>query len=162
MWCCCVAGCVCCCLQLGKYDLAIQDYTKALDVDPANSFAYYNRGITKDRMGDFEGAVADFSSAISLDPANADFYHNRGFSLRKQVRSAAGVRAWFVAALPPWDMGTWQDCGDGSVPVNASMDSNFSGWAQPLRLPAWPQVLAASGLALTLCRFLRVMRSGPL
>jgi tetratricopeptide (TPR) repeat protein len=73
-------------LQLGKYDLAIQDYTKALEVDPANSFAYYNRGITKDRMGDFEGAVADFSSAITLDPGNADFYHNRGFSLRKQVR----------------------------------------------------------------------------
>lgn len=74
-----------CPLQLGKYDLAIQDYTKALEVDPANSFAYYNRGITKDRMGDFEGAVADFSSAITLDPGNADFYHNRGFSLRKQV-----------------------------------------------------------------------------
>jgi Flp pilus assembly protein TadD len=61
------------------------DYTRALEVDPANSFAYYNRGITKDRMGDFEGAVADFSSAIALDPKNADFYHNRGFSLRKQV-----------------------------------------------------------------------------
>lgn len=76
----------CTSLQLGKYDLAIQDYTKALEVDAANSFAYYNRGITKDRMGDFEGAVADFSSAISLDPGNADFYHNRGFSLRKQVR----------------------------------------------------------------------------
>lgn len=78
---------VCCWLQLGQYDKAIVDYTRALEVDPANSFAYYNRGITKDRMGDFEGAVADFSSAIALDPKNADFYHNRGFSLRKQVRS---------------------------------------------------------------------------
>lgn len=85
-------------MQLGKYDLAIQDYTKALDVDPANSFAYYNRGITKDRMGDFEGAVADFSSAISLDPGNADFYHNRGFSLRKQVRAAAPLACWLRGA----------------------------------------------------------------
>jgi tetratricopeptide (TPR) repeat protein len=74
-----------CCEQLGQYDKAIVDYTRALEVNPANSFAYYNRGITKDRMGDFEGAVADFSSAIALDPKNADFYHNRGFSLRKQV-----------------------------------------------------------------------------
>lgn len=67
--------------------MAVADYTRALEVDPANSFAYYNRGITKDRMGDFEGAVDDFSSAIALDPRNADFYHNRGFSLRKQVRA---------------------------------------------------------------------------
>jgi tetratricopeptide (TPR) repeat protein len=85
----CILKCHVCAPQLGKYDLAIQDYTKALEVDPANSFAYYNRGITKDRMGDFEGAVADFSSAITLDPGNADFYHNRGFSLRKQVRQQA-------------------------------------------------------------------------
>lgn len=73
------------CLQLGLHDKAIEDYTRALEVDPANSFAYYNRGITKDRMGDFTGAVADFSSAIALDHKNADFYHNKGFSLRKQV-----------------------------------------------------------------------------
>lgn len=72
--------------QLGQFDKAITDYTRALEVDAANSFAYYNRGITKDRQGDFEGAVADFSAAIALDPCNADFYHNRGFSLRKQVR----------------------------------------------------------------------------
>jgi tetratricopeptide (TPR) repeat protein len=78
--------------QLGQYDKAIVDYTRALEVDPANGFAYYNRGITKDRMGDFKGAVADFSSAIALDPKNADFYHNRGFSLRKQVGTCRGAQ----------------------------------------------------------------------
>jgi Flp pilus assembly protein TadD len=72
-------------LQLGNYVAAVADYTRALDVEPANSFAYYNRGITRDRMGDFMGAVEDFTQAIALDPQNADFYHNRGFSLRKQV-----------------------------------------------------------------------------
>ena len=72
-------------LQLGNYVAAVADYTRALEVEPANSFAYYNRGITRDRMGDFMGAVEDFTQAIALDPQNADFYHNRGFSLRKQV-----------------------------------------------------------------------------
>ncbi len=64
------------------------DYTRALEAEPHNSFAYYNRGITRDRMGAYDGAVEDFSMAISLDPHNADFYHNRGFSLRKQVGQA--------------------------------------------------------------------------
>jgi tetratricopeptide (TPR) repeat protein len=77
-------------LQLGDYVAAVADYSRALEVESGNSFAYYNRGITRDRMGDFNGAVADFSAAITLDPSNADFYHNRGFSLRKQV----GIAGW--------------------------------------------------------------------
>jgi tetratricopeptide (TPR) repeat protein len=58
---------------------------------PDNSFALYNRGITKDRMGDFSGAVTDFMAAIALDPNNPDFYHNRGFSLRKQGKFEAAI-----------------------------------------------------------------------
>ena len=72
-------------LQVGDYERAVEDYSQALLVDPQNSYAYYNRGITRDRSGDYEGAIADFSQAIRLDPANADFFHNRGFSLRKMV-----------------------------------------------------------------------------
>lgn len=74
-------------LQVGEYEKAVQDYSQALQVDPHNSYAYYNRGITRDRSGDYEGAIEDFSHAIRLDPANADFFHNRGFSLRKMVSS---------------------------------------------------------------------------
>ena len=81
------------CLQLGEYDRAVEDYTRALEVDPLNSYAFYNRGITRDRKGDFAGAVADFTTAIELDRGNADFYHNRGFSLRKQVCEGTGFGA---------------------------------------------------------------------
>ena len=72
-------------MQVGEYEKAVEDYSQALKVDPHNSYAYYNRGITRDRSGDYEGAIEDFSHAIRLDPANADFFHNRGFSLRKMV-----------------------------------------------------------------------------
>lgn len=72
-------------MQMGEHAQAIQDYTRALEVEPTNSYALYNRGITRDRMGDYEAATRDFSAAIQQDPGNADFYHNRGFSLRKQV-----------------------------------------------------------------------------
>lgn len=70
---------------MGDYDRAIKDYACAINIEPNNSFAYYNRGITRDRLGDFVGAVEDFSAAIRLEPGNADFYHNRGFSFRKEV-----------------------------------------------------------------------------
>jgi len=81
-------------IQVGEYERAVEDYTQALQVDPQNSYAYYNRGITRDRSGDYEGAITDFSHAITLDPANADFFHNRGFSLRKMVSAACMHLAW--------------------------------------------------------------------
>lgn len=71
---------------MGNYAAAIQDYSAAISVDPDNSYALYNRGITRDRMADLEGAIADFTAAALLNPNNADFYHNRGFSHRKLVR----------------------------------------------------------------------------
>ncbi len=56
-------------------------------MNPRAAFAFYNRGIARDRLSDLAGAVADFTAAIMLsDSGNADFYHNRGFSLRKLVR----------------------------------------------------------------------------
>lgn len=64
----------------------IEDYTRALEVEPGNSFAFYNRGITWDRLGQYRKAIEDFTRAIEIDPGNADFYHNRGFSLRKDGR----------------------------------------------------------------------------
>ena len=58
---------------------AIADYSAALRVEPRNAYAFYNRGITYDRMGDYASAVDDFTCAIGIDDSNADFFHNRGF-----------------------------------------------------------------------------------
>lgn len=95
-------------MQMGNHERAIEDYTQALQVDPQNSYAYYNRGITRDGSGDYEGAVEDFSHAIRLDPANADFFHNRGFSLRKMVWALCRLLLLqylckHVAARAPYD-----------------------------------------------------------
>ena len=86
-------------MQVGDFEKALADYGRALQVDPHNSFAHYNRGITRDRLGDFTGAVEDFSAAIAIDASNADFYHNRGFSLRKQVCITSGSSIVVLIAL---------------------------------------------------------------
>lgn len=71
--------------QLGSHVEAVADYSRAILLEPSNSYAHYNLGITRDRLGGYSGAVEDFGAAIALDPLNPDFYHNRGFSLRKKV-----------------------------------------------------------------------------
>ena len=46
--------------KIGEYDLAILDYTIALEIDPKNAYAYYNRGISLDRKNDFDLAIENF------------------------------------------------------------------------------------------------------
>ncbi len=58
------------CLDKGKYDDAIADYTKAIALDPEDAAAYTNRGEVYEEKGDKEQAIADFRKALEIDPSN--------------------------------------------------------------------------------------------
>jgi tetratricopeptide (TPR) repeat protein len=70
---------------LAKYHLtdyygAIEDFTKAIKVNPNDADTYYNRGVAKSSLGDIKGAIADFTKAIKINP-NYDYaYYNRGLA----------------------------------------------------------------------------------
>ena len=64
--------------SLGDYTGAIQDFNKALELDPDDGYRYYLRGNVKSDLGDKKGAIQDYSKAIELDPNDADAYGNRG------------------------------------------------------------------------------------
>jgi Flp pilus assembly protein TadD len=40
----------------GKFHQAIEDYSAAINAEPDNAFAYYNRGISYDRLKEFGNA----------------------------------------------------------------------------------------------------------
>ena len=67
----------------GNYQGAIADYTRAIEINPQNVDAYYNRGLAKDDSGDYEGAIADYTKAIEINPELAIAYANRGNSKNK-------------------------------------------------------------------------------
>ena len=62
----------------GDFRGAIQDFTKAIDINPNDANAYYYRGLAKSDLDDFRGAIQDFTKAIDIDPNDANAYHNRG------------------------------------------------------------------------------------
>ena len=64
----------------GDLDGAIADYSRALELDPKNVYAYNNRGLTKQSKGDVDGAIADYNRTLELDPKNAYAYNNRGLA----------------------------------------------------------------------------------
>lgn len=56
-----------------KFDAAIGDYDKALDLMLGRShIAFYNRGLVNERRGDRTAALADFRQALELRPDFAE------------------------------------------------------------------------------------------
>jgi len=50
--------------ELKQYDLAIADFTKAIELAPDRGGPYYGRGVAYEAMGNLDAAIADFSHAI--------------------------------------------------------------------------------------------------
>jgi tetratricopeptide (TPR) repeat protein len=66
----------------GDYDRAIALFTRAIELDPSDVFAYDERGWTKLAKGDHKEAVPDFTRAIELDPTWHWAYGGRGQAQR--------------------------------------------------------------------------------
>ncbi len=62
------------------YWKAIDDYTKAIKLNPQDAAAYYNRGIAYDDLGEYQKAIDDYTKAIELAPQDASAYYYRGIA----------------------------------------------------------------------------------
>ncbi len=63
------------------YQRAMDDYNKALSLQPGNAFAYFNRANIKVRLKDYTGAIQDYSRAIEFEPGLAEAFFNRALTL---------------------------------------------------------------------------------
>ena len=68
--------------RLGKFDLALADFTMSIHYDPKSADAYTGRGNAHRGLHQIEELIADHSEAIKLDPKNASAYNNRGNAWR--------------------------------------------------------------------------------
>lgn len=65
-----------------RYQEAIAQFDKAIELNPEYAEAYRNRGIAYDIQGQYERAVQDYDEAIRLNPGSAEAYNDRGISYR--------------------------------------------------------------------------------
>ncbi len=61
-----------------KLNEAIDNYTKAIELNPAFAGAYNNRGAIYADQKKYDSAINDYNKAINLNPAFAGAYNNRG------------------------------------------------------------------------------------
>ncbi|MDM8529945.1 tetratricopeptide repeat protein [Anaerolineales bacterium HSG25] len=66
--------------KLGQYQQGIEDYNKAIEIQPDNVRAYNYRGQNYNNLGQYQQAIADFDKAIKMLPNNAFAYTGRGSS----------------------------------------------------------------------------------
>ena len=59
--------------------LAIEEFTRAIELDRDYFYAYYNRALVHCQNGDMESCLADYNKAIDLRPDNVYWTIERGF-----------------------------------------------------------------------------------
>ena len=64
-------------LTTGDLDLALQDYDKAISLDPTVASWRRLRGFIWHTKGEYDKAIADYTKAIRLDPHNDTTHFNR-------------------------------------------------------------------------------------
>ena len=60
------------------YESAINDYTKAIEIDPNYQVAYSNRALACYVIRRYDNAIRDWSKVLSIDPKNIEAWRERG------------------------------------------------------------------------------------
>ena len=68
----------------------IEDYDRAIQLNPGDAKAHYNRGVAYNGLKQYRRAIADFHRVIELGPGDAKAHYNRGVAYNglKQYRRA--------------------------------------------------------------------------
>ncbi len=86
--------------------LALADYSKAIQLNPAYAMAYLNRGsLYVDQFQKYDLAIDDFNKTLELDPANADAILNKGIAYYREENFDEALRIYNSVNGNPNDHG---------------------------------------------------------
>ena len=78
-------------VEQGRYDDAIEEYTKAIELNPSLAIAYNNRGNAYRILGQLLWAIEDLDETIRLNPGFAEAYFNRGLAYKVQGKKSEAI-----------------------------------------------------------------------
>ena len=91
--------------EVGRVDLAKDDYTRAIQIEPISSKYLIARGLLSSRgLSDHESGLRDFQQALTIDPKNPNVHVNLAFcNLHLGRLSDAIENARLAVELAPMD-----------------------------------------------------------
>ena len=95
-----------------QYDLAVADFTKAIESDPEFLAAYYNRGVAYFDLGKYDLAIADFTKAMDLGLKGKGSYYIRGLAYSRNGQYDLAIEDFSkIIELDPKDATTFNNRG---------------------------------------------------
>jgi len=133
--------------KMGRFDKAIEDYDKAIAVNPFWSAAYYNRALIFDRMGRFDKAIEDYDKAIALNPSDPNAYYNRALIFDRMGRFDKAIEDYDKAiALNPSDPNAYNNRGTVFYKMGR-FDKAIEDYDKAIALnPSWSEVYYNRGI----------------
>ena len=80
----------------GEYSQAVDQYTKALALNPKDFRCALNRGYLHDRFGHLRTALEDYQLASRIAPSNPVPFFNAGVLLTRMGHPEEAVEALFI------------------------------------------------------------------
>ncbi len=84
--------------QAGKFEEAIQLFSKSIELQPEDYYSWFNRGIAKSMLNLCEDALPDFEQTVKLAPDYKKGYLNRG-TTKKRLTDYEGALADYAYAI---------------------------------------------------------------
>jgi len=84
-------------LNLKRKKEALNDFNRAVELEPEYSYRYASRAFAKDALGDVAGAIEDYRIAVALDPDDAVAHNNLGL-LEEKIGNQANAQKHFKNA----------------------------------------------------------------
>ena len=81
---------------LADKEIAIKQFSKAIEIDPNFSAAYFYRGVAEFKLGHYETAIKDFNKVNELDTAVRVVHAYKGFAYRQLGESEKSLASFSV------------------------------------------------------------------
>ena len=88
----------------GNNDSAMEEFSRAIELDPEDNFTYYNRALVYYQRGELESSIVEYNKAIELHPNNAYWTYARGFlylQLGDREKAIIDLERSLELGLPP-------------------------------------------------------------
>jgi tetratricopeptide (TPR) repeat protein len=134
---------------LMQFDAAINNYKKALKINPDYADAYNNMGNALKDKGDLEAAIESYKQALKIKPDYAQAYNNMGNALRKKGDSEVAIESYKQALKIKPDYAQAYNNMGNALSDKGDLEAAIESYKQALKIkPDYVQAYNNIGIAL--------------